>query len=306
MATELTTVETQELERHERTIERGLTTFVDVGLALLAIRDGRLYRLEYGTFEEYCRNRWSMARNYANKMIAAAEVVANLGTTVPNLPATESQARPLTALEPEQQREAWTLAVETAPDGKVTAAIVQAAVETVTNKPHAAHNSGENEWYTPEPYIDAARRVMGDIDLDPASSAIANETVQADKFYSKDDDGLSQSWAGRVWMNPPYASDLIGPFVDRLAESVIAKRVTEAVVLVNNATETAWFCRLVSVASAVVFTRGRVRFIDPQGKPSGAPLQGQALVYVGPQPGRFMDEFGGFGWAALVRDQVEH
>lgn len=305
MLTELTTVETQELERHESTIERGLTTFVDVGLALLAIRDARLYRLGHSTFEDYCRERWGMVRQHANRLIAAAETVTNLEPIGSTLPVTESQVRPLAMLEPDVQREAWALAVETAPEGKVTAAIVQAAVETVTNKPHVAHNSGENEWYTPADYISAARRVMGGIDLDPASSTIANKTVQAETYYSKDDNGLKQGWGGRVWLNPPYSSDLIGPFIEHLACSIEAGDVTEAVVLVNNATETAWFHRLISVASAIVFTRGRVRFLDPQGNP-GAPLQGQALVYSGAQPGRFMDEFGGFGWAALVRDQVEH
>ena len=56
-----------------------------------------------------------MQRNYANKMIAASEVVQNLGTIVPILPATESQARPLTQLEPEEQAVAWQRVVESAP-----------------------------------------------------------------------------------------------------------------------------------------------------------------------------------------------
>jgi hypothetical protein len=60
------------------------------------LADARLYRLSHDTFEDYCRERWGMARNYANKMVAAAEVVANLGTNVPKLPVTESQARPRT------------------------------------------------------------------------------------------------------------------------------------------------------------------------------------------------------------------
>lgn len=300
MSTELTTTEAQELAQHEQTIERGLTTFVDVGLALLAIRDARLYRLEHDTFEDYCRERWGMARQRAHQLIEAAQVAENVSTIVDTRPANEAQARPLAQLEPEQQREAWALAVETAPAGKVTAALVQQAVETVTNKPHVAHNSGENEWYTPPDYIEAARRVMGNIDLDPASSTIANATVQADEFYSKDDNGLEQEWLGRVWLNPPYAAELIGPFIERLAANVEAGNVTEAVVLVNNATETGWFYRLVSVASAVLFTRGRVRFLDPQGNPRGAPLQGQALVYIGQRPDRFFAEFGKFGWGALV------
>jgi len=61
---------------------------------------------------------------------------------------------------------------------------------------HVSKNSGENEWYTPVQFIDAARLVMGSIDLDPASSERANETVQATTFYTKEDDGLSKTWCG--------------------------------------------------------------------------------------------------------------
>ena len=67
-----------------------------------------------------------MARNYANKLILAAVVVANLGTTVP-IPTNEAQVRPLTDLEPEQQRKVWLQAVNNAPMGKVTALNVEAA-----------------------------------------------------------------------------------------------------------------------------------------------------------------------------------
>ena len=55
-----------------------------------------------------------MQRNYANKMIAASEVIQNLGTIVPILPTTESQVRPLTKLEPEEQTIVWQRATETA------------------------------------------------------------------------------------------------------------------------------------------------------------------------------------------------
>jgi ParB family chromosome partitioning protein len=167
------------------------------------------------------------------------------------------------------------------------------------NNPHVEHNSGENEWYTPPEYIAAARLVMGEIDLDPASTEIANKIVGASIFYSEADDGLAQEWSGRVWMNPPYASELVGQFCEKLAATFEGKAIPQAIALVNNATETAWFGRLAQTASAVVFPRGRIKFLDPQGRP-GAPLQGQAVIYLGDDPREFLKHFAGFGWGARL------
>lgn len=115
----------------EEVITQGLNTFVDVGSALLEIRDKRLYRADYSTFEDYCRERWGWARSYANKLISASEAVNNLGTIVPKLPTTESQARPLTTLEPEDQVEAWKRVITSTPEGKITANVVLKAVKEV-------------------------------------------------------------------------------------------------------------------------------------------------------------------------------
>lgn len=329
----LTHSESQRLAELEQRIKVGLETFIDVGSAFQEIRDSRLYRQTHSTFEAYCREVWMVTDRRARMLMSAAEAVTNIktGTIVPVLPATESQARPLTALEPEAQREVWQRAVETAPNGKVTAAHVQATVDeyrnpaatsyyrvlgehteqiiaveddeelTVQKKPHVLNNSGNNEWYTPAEYIEAAREVMGCIDLDPASSPQANAIVKATTYYDIQTDGLAQSWSGNTWMNPPYASELIGKFAAKLIAHVRDLDIRQAIVLVNNATETAWFGELVTEASAVVFTRGRVRFWSPDGK-DGAPLQGQAIVYIGQHEQKFLDVFGRFGWGARCED----
>ena len=68
------------------------------------------------------------------------------------------------------------------------------------------HSSESAECYTPAPIMEAARQVMGRIDLDPASKPTANKTVGATRFYDRDENGLSMPWRGRVWLNPNLVS----------------------------------------------------------------------------------------------------
>jgi hypothetical protein len=110
---ELTKTEATELAQHERTIVAGLATFKDVGGALLAIRNGKLYRAAHTTFDSYCKARWGFDRTYAHRLIEASETDAVL--PIGNKPANESQARPLSALPKEERATAWEAVIERAP-----------------------------------------------------------------------------------------------------------------------------------------------------------------------------------------------
>lgn len=166
---------------------------------------------------------------------------------------------------------------------------------------HRAQGTGENEWYTPQTHLDAAYEVLGGIDLDPASSEIANKTVQADRIFTVEDDGLTKEWAGRVWMNPPYAQPFIAQFVEKLASEYEAGRVTEAISLTHNYTDTVWFHRAAKSCAAICFTRGRIGFLSPEGK-RAAPTQGQAFFYYGSKVAEFVSSFSRIGFVVEVRN----
>lgn len=129
---ESNTIEQAELSQCEAVIEGGLKTFTDVGEALLKIRDKKLYRLEFGTFEEYCHERWNISKMHAYRLMDAAGVIENLKSNPwVTFPITERQARPLTSLEPDEQREAWQRVIEKAPPTGITAAIVLEAAKEI-------------------------------------------------------------------------------------------------------------------------------------------------------------------------------
>lgn len=156
------------------------------------------------------------------------------------------------------------------------------------------HNTGCFEWYTPPHVIAAARAVLGGIDLDPASCEVANVVVKATTYYTAELDGLTQTWAGRVWLNPPYAHPLVGQFVDKLLDAYRSGAVPEALVLLNNVTDTAAFQRLAAVAVAWCFPRRRLQFWNPAKGP-GHTQQGQVIVYLGPHVERFAAAFESYG-----------
>ena len=147
------------------------------------------------------------------------------------------------------------------------------------------------EWYTPAEILELVRRVIGDIDIDPASCEQANAMVGAKVYYTIEDDGLSQAWHGSMFMNPPYNMPHIQEFTQKAIDEYESGNVTRGVILINNATDTQWFHELLS-RYPVCFTRGRVKYWGPN---SAQARQGQALFYLGKNIEKFAKSFSELG-----------
>jgi phage N-6-adenine-methyltransferase len=181
--------------------------------------------------------------------------------------------------------------------------LTKSAVMGAISKPQEKF-SDTIDWHAPHEYIEAARLVLGSIDLDPASSEAINKIIGAAVYYTADDNALLHDWQGRVWMNPPYSVRLIHRYISKLTKHYQAGDVTEVVTLTNNSTETRWFYELAGVASAMVFLKGRVRFNDIISKGKITPTRGQVVSYLGSNPEKFLKAFSRFGWSVcLWREQ---
>lgn len=180
---------------------------------------------------------------------------------------------------------------------------------------NARHSSESAEWYTPREYVEAARSVMGGIDLDPASDREANKTVKAANFYTAGDDGLSQSWAGRLLLNPPGGKNASGGLVAQFWRKLIESEDVSEVVWIGYSLEQLQVLQVGNRVSPVDFSmcipRKRIAFGSSPalmqqraeaGKTSTArsPTHANYITYCGPNQQRFADVFGRFGRVRLI------
>lgn len=151
-----------------------------------------------------------------------------------------------------------------------------------------------DSWSTPDEYIDEARAVLGTIDLDPATNAAAQGRIGATTHYTEADDGLSKAWSGKVWLNPPYSQPKCTQFAEKLVAEFDAGNVTEAILLVNNATDTKWMQPLLR-RFVCCFPEGRIKFVNERNEPAMSPRDAQVFVYLGKDPSTFVRVFGAVG-----------
>lgn len=329
----LTQTELGQLAHYEGIIDRNLRGFREAGEAMAEIRDRDLYRDRYPTFEAYLEDRWHISRRHGYRLIEAAAIAADVthGSQLP-APTSERQARALSVVPPAERADVWREAVERNGGEPASSTLIDAVVAErqaaedararevlATVGPSAAKRRAEaqaaepveepalepeppakaktdDEWFTPLKYIEAARAVMGGIDLDPASCERANALVEAAEYFGLDNgrNGLAEVWcAPRVFHNPPYSN--AGAWVDKLVSSHLEGLVGEAILLVNANTSSAWFDGLWEFGGALCFVRGRISFVAGAREESKTGWSPSVFVYFGPRPEAFAREFEKFG-----------
>ena len=174
----------------------------------------------------------------------------------------------------------------------------------------AQHSAAMATWYTPEQYVEAARKVLGTIDLDPASDANGNQIVKAARYFSSGGE-TDCSWGHgvSVWLNPPGpvkgkgAAAMPYPklFWQRLLRHRDAGHLMHAIVAAFSIeqlqTSQNWG-GVAMTAFPVCIPRKRVSWNPPAGMKANSPTHASAFVYV---PGlvnataAFFDVFSEFG-----------
>lgn len=184
------------------------------------------------------------------------------------------------------------------------------------------HSCDSPEWFTPRPYIEAAREVLGAIDLDPASHAEANKIVRARRFYDERANGLRRPWSGRVFLNPP--GGLVAEFWHRMIDAWEAREISAAI-WIGYSLEQLQTLQGYEVRSPLAFPicipDRRIAFVESTAKralrrqaleeenrgrrreglelkkwkEAAQPSHANYVTYIGRAPARFARVFGAFG-----------
>lgn len=131
------------------------------------------------------------------------------------------------------------------------------------------------------------------IDLDPASSAIANQRVKAARFFTEADDGLNQEWHGRVWMNHPFSKTHNAAWIAKLIGEFKAGRVTAACAICFASTSERWFRPLLDYPQC--FLTPRTNYLLPDGTVYRGVTKGSVVTYLGSDVAAFAREFAPLG-----------
>ena len=268
-------------------IKRGMRdaveTIFDVGARLQEVKQV----LEpYGWFHEWLRGEFGMEPRMAQLFMNVSQAFE--GENFSHLRQLPASAQYLLAA-PSTPQEARLEAVAQVKAGKK---LTYTQVKNMVKPGHGAKagmfTSSSDDYWTPDEVVEAAVGMFTSINLDPCSND-GEPNIPADLHYRKEDDGLSQQWVGRVYVNPPYSR--IGDWVDKLVEELKAGEVSQALLLVPARTDTQWWKRLADLLPPVCLIEGRLSFKNAEGP---APFP-SAVFYFGPDVSNFyfwFDELG--------------
>lgn len=156
-----------------------------------------------------------------------------------------------------------------------------------------------NAWFTPIEFVERVRRCLVRIDLDPFSCAAANAIIHASRFFSEGDSAIGRSWCNHgkvtVFMNPPYGKKILKPAIGTFLSAWFDGQISQAIVLVNNATETQWFQSLAQECDSMCLVAKRIAFYNLDGKECSGNTRGQIFLYFGHDKKRFKAEFSPIG-----------
>lgn len=181
----------------------------------------------------------------------------------------------------------------------------------------ARHTMDSPEWYTPMPCVAAARHVMGEIDLDPASHKEANAIVKAGAFFDEQQDGLAHEWHGRVFLNPP--GGLVGKFWKKLLREWVNGRTNQAIWIGYSLEQLQTLQCVGAFKTPLDFSmcvpNKRIAFVENKAKKAArkaklieqgktpndksSPSHANYIIYIGANQERFARIFGGFGQVVL-------
>lgn len=180
-----------------------------------------------------------------------------------------------------------TTELPTMPPGAVTSMDLLGAHQLINQ------TSGNVEYYTPAEIIEAAWRTLGVIDLDPASSVLANERVKATRIYTEADDGLAQEWNGNVWMNHPFGRIQNPKWIAKIEAEYRTGRMLEACCITFACTSEQWFQPLLRRPQC--YLSPRTNYLLPDGGVLRGVTKGSVVTYYGNHTERFATAFSTLG-----------
>ena len=140
----------------------------------------------------------------------------------------------------------------------------------------ASHETAaqSDEWYTPQ-WVFEALNVKFDLDPCNSKGGQPSNIWCSDRFPMC---GLEKDWSGLVWLNPPFGGrNGIRPWLEKMAAH------GNGIALVPNRTGADWWQDYAQWADALLFVRGKIRFLRPSGSEGTSPGYGNVLMAFGPK-----------------------